>query len=56
MHTAFCCGNLRERPLGRPKRIWEDNIKMDIQKLGCRALSGLICLRIETDVMNIRVP
>ena len=30
LHTAFCCGNLRERPLGRPKRRWEDNIKMDI--------------------------
>jgi len=35
VHTAFCCGNLRERPLRRLKRIWEDNIKMDIQELGC---------------------
>jgi hypothetical protein len=22
------------RPLGRPKRIWEDNIKMDLQEVG----------------------
>ena len=22
------------RPLGRPKRRWEDNIKMDLQKVG----------------------
>jgi len=22
------------RPLGRPKRGWEDNIKMDLQKVG----------------------
>jgi len=24
------------RPLGRPKRRWEDNIKMDHQEVGCR--------------------
>ena len=24
-----------KRPLGRPRRRWEDNIKMDLQKLGC---------------------
>jgi hypothetical protein len=23
------------RPLGRPRRIWEDNIKMDLQEVGC---------------------
>ena len=23
------------RPLGRPKHRWDDNIKMDLQKLGC---------------------
>ena len=23
-----------KRPLGRPRRGWEDNIKMDIQKVG----------------------
>jgi hypothetical protein len=23
------------RPLGRPRRIWEDNIKMDILEVGC---------------------
>ena len=22
-------------PLGRPSRRWEDNIKMDLQKVGC---------------------
>jgi len=28
---------LRERPLGRPRRRWEDNIKMDLQEVGgCR--------------------
>jgi hypothetical protein len=23
-----------KRPLGRPKRRWEDNIKMDLQEVG----------------------
>jgi hypothetical protein len=27
-----------KRPLGRPRRRWEDNIKMDLQEVGgCRA-------------------
>ena len=32
-----------KRPRGRPKRRWEDNIKMDLQEVGCgldRASSG----------------
>ena len=24
-----------QRPLGRPRRRWVDNIKMDLQKVGC---------------------
>jgi hypothetical protein len=24
----------RKRPLGRPRRRWEDNIKMDLQEIG----------------------
>ena len=24
-----------KRPLGRPRHIWKDNIKMDLQELGC---------------------
>jgi len=24
----------RKRPLGRPRRRWEDNVKMDLQELG----------------------
>ena len=24
-----------KRPLGRPRRRWEDNIKMDNQEVGC---------------------
>ena len=24
-----------KRPLGRPRRRWEDNIKVDLQAVGC---------------------
>ena len=24
-----------KRPLGRPRRRWEDNIKMNVQEVGC---------------------
>ena len=24
-----------KRPLGRPRRRWEDNIKMDLREVGC---------------------
>jgi len=30
------------RALGRPRIIWEDNIKMDIQEVGWGAWTGLI--------------
>jgi hypothetical protein len=36
------------RPLGRPRRRWEDNIKMDLQEMGWGAWTGLIWLRIGT--------
>jgi hypothetical protein len=36
------------RPLGRPRRRWEDNIKMDLQEVGWGAWTVLIWLRIGT--------
>ena len=35
-----------KNPLGRPRRRWEDNIKMDFQEMGCGAWNGLILIRI----------
>ena len=35
-----------KRLLGRPRRRWEDNIKMDLQEVGCGVWTGLIWLRI----------
>jgi hypothetical protein len=37
-----------QRPLGRPRHRWEGNIKMDLQKVGCGARTGLIWPRIGT--------
>jgi hypothetical protein len=34
------------KPLGRPRHRWEDNIKMDLQEVGCGAWSGSIWLSI----------
>jgi hypothetical protein len=35
-------------PLGKPRRKWIDNIKMDIKKHDGVSWTGLIWLRIET--------
>ena len=35
-----------KRPLGRPRRIWEDNIRMDLEETGINADNWLIRLRI----------
>jgi hypothetical protein len=51
-----------DRTLGRHRRRWENNIKMDVQVVGCGAWTGSSWLRIGTGgglveaVMNFRVP
>ena len=30
-----------KRPLGRPRRRWEDNIKMDLQEGGCGGMDWI---------------
>jgi hypothetical protein len=36
VYTEFLVGKPEgKRPLGRPKPRWEENIKMDFQKMGC---------------------
>jgi hypothetical protein len=37
-----------ERPLARPGRRWEDNIKIDLQEVGWRAWTGVFWHRIGT--------
>jgi len=51
-------------PLGRPRRRCEDNIKMDLQKVGCRGMDWFdvaedrdgFLRALVTAVMNLRVP
>jgi hypothetical protein len=35
-----------KRQLGRPRRRWEDNIKMDLQEVVCGVWIGSISLRL----------
>ena len=35
MHTEFSGRPEEKRPLGRPRRKPEDNIKMDLREVGC---------------------
>jgi hypothetical protein len=37
-----------KRPLGRPRRRWMDNIKMDLLEIGLSVWTGLVWLRIGT--------
>ena len=52
-----------KRPMGRPRRRWEDNIKMDLQEMGrgCGDWKELAEVRdrwraLVSTVMNFRVP
>jgi hypothetical protein len=51
-----------KRPLGRPKRRWEDNIRMDLQEVGCGDIDWIELAqdrdswRLVNEVMNLRVP
>ena len=38
-----------KRPLGRPRRRWEDNIKMDLKEVGCDARNWMALLKIGTN-------
>jgi len=64
VHTGFGGGAPEvKRPLGRPRRRWEDNIKIDLQEMEC---GGMDWIRLAQDrdrrqalvnaAMNLRVP
>ena len=52
-----------KRPMERPKCRWEDNIKMDLKKVGCGGMdwielaqdSDRLPVRVN-EIMNVRVP
>ena len=52
-----------KRPLGRPRRRWKDNIKIDLQEVGCGCMEWIELaqdrdrwLALVITVMNFRVP
>jgi hypothetical protein len=52
-----------KRLLGRPRRRWDDNIKVDIQQVGCGGMDWIEVAKyrdrsraLVNAVMNIRVP
>jgi hypothetical protein len=51
------------RPLGRPRRRWEDNIKMDLREVGWVGIDWIVVAHdrckwraVVNTVMNLRVP
>ena len=52
-----------KRPLGRHRRRWEDDIKMDLQEVGCGVMDWIELAQdrgrwraLVNAVMNLRVP
>jgi hypothetical protein len=61
MHTVGC--TIGKRTLRRPRRRWEDNIKMDLQEVGCGCMDWIELAQdrdrwraLVNVVMNLRVP
>ena len=51
------------KPLARPRRRWEDTIKMDVKEVGCRGMNWIWLAQdrnswrgLVNAVMNLRVP
>ena len=51
-----------KRPLGRPRRRWEDNVKTDIQEVGCGGIDWIDLAQdrdrwrvLVNAVMNLRI-
>ena len=63
MHKVLMGKPEGKRPLGRPRRRWEDNIRIDLQKVGFGCMDWIELAQgtdrwwaLEYAVMNLRVP
>jgi hypothetical protein len=52
-----------KRPLGKPRHRWEDNIKINLQEVGCKGMYWIAlaqardrCRALVNAAMNLRVP
>jgi hypothetical protein len=52
-----------KRTLGKPRRRWEDNIKLDLMKVGCGGMDWIQLAQdrdrwraILNEVVNLRIP
>ena len=62
MYTVLVGKPEGRRPLGRPRHRWEDNIKIDLQEVGCGGMDWIELAQdrdrwwaLVTAVMNLRV-
>jgi hypothetical protein len=60
---GFWWGNLGKETLGRPRHRWENNIKMDLQEVGCWGMDWIELAQdgdrwraLVNAVMNLQVP
>ena len=63
VHRALVGKPEERRPLGRPRRRWENNIKMDLREVGWGSIDWITLAQdrdrwraLLNTVMNLRVP
>ena len=61
-YTGIWCGNLTDRPFGRPRHRWENNNIMDLNEVGCGGMDWISLVQnrdrwraLVNAVMNLRV-
>ena len=55
VHTVLVGKPEGKRPMGKPRRRWEDNIKMDLKEVGGGG-DWMVLAQVVNTVMNFRVP
>jgi hypothetical protein len=63
VYRVLLCRPEGKRPLGRPRRRWEDNIKLDLREIGIDGANWIQLAQYRVQwraslntVMNLRVP
>jgi len=63
VYRVFVGKHEGKRPLGRSRHRWEDNIKMDLQEVGCEGMDWIDLAQdgdrwqaLVNAVLNLRVP